>query len=564
MSDSSRSTREVETPKTQERLDLSRRGFLTGLGGAAAVAGFGTVGGGELLAPTAEAEAALLGPYNGSQRRQTAFQIRQSLAVGEKQAPIAPHPCNGDESLYGDRRGSFSKALPHDNLGEVDPNAYLALLAALDSGDSDDFAQVPTGGPGRLANPQAAYAFSLSGADSHRLGMPAAPAFASAWNASEIAEVYWHAVTRDVPFTDWAGNADTNAAAADLSAMSDFRGPKQGGQVTIDTLFRGGFGDLGGPYLSQFLWQPIPFGPKVLDQTYPAVAAGDDYMTDYSDWLAVQRGILPSPAVNTLGFDRYISNARDLGQFVHTDFSYQAYLQAALICLGFGPGARDQANPYQGGLNTNQGGFITFGGAEVLDLVARAGNQALKAAWFQKWLVHRRLRPEAMGGRIHNQVTGAKNYGVHPDILNSPVLSRVFSDHGTYLLPMAYPEGSPTHPAYPAGHAVIAGACVTVLKAFFDDQFVLPNPVEADSTGTVLNPWGGGDLLLGDELDKLGVNISIGRDLAGVHWRTDGTEGMLLGEQVAIELLRDYRNIYTETGFAGYTLRKFDGSVITL
>lgn len=564
MSDRPDSTPEVETPEPQERLDLSRRGFLTGLGGAAAVAGFGTVGVGSLVAPVSDAEAALLGPYQGQQRRQATFLLRKGLATSEKQESIASHPCNGDESLYGDRRGSFSKALPHNNLGEVNPSAYESLLDALDSGDSADFAQVPTGGPGRLANPQAAYAFTLIGADTHRLGMPSAPAFASAENASEIAEVYWHAVTRDVPFTDWDTDADTNAAAADLSAMSDFRGPKQGGQVTIDTLFRGGLNDLQGPYLSQFLWQPIPYGPKVIEQTYPAVAADDDYMTDYADWLAVQRGILPSPAVNTLGFERYISNARDLGQFVHADFSYQAYLQAALICLGYGNAAFDAGNPYTGGLNTNQGGFITFGGAEILDLVARAGNLGLKAAWFQKWLVHRRLRPEAMGGRIHNQVTGAKNYGIHPDILNSPVLSQVFSDHGTYLLPMAYPEGSPTHPAYPAGHATIAGACVTVLKAFFDDQFVIPDPVEADSTGSVLNNWGGTALSLGDELDKLASNISIGRDLAGVHWRTDGIEGMLLGEQLAIALLKDYRNTYTETGFAGYTLRKFDGSVISL
>ena len=41
------------------------------------------------------------------------------------------------------------------------------------------------------------------------------------------------------------------------------------------------------------------------------------------------------------------------------------------------------------------------------------------------------------------------------------------------LLPVAFQEGSPMHPAYGAGHATVAGACVTILKAFFDTSSVL-------------------------------------------------------------------------------------------
>ena len=32
-------------------------------------------------------------------------------------------------------------------------------------------------------------------------------------------------------------------------------------------------------------------------------------------------------------------------------------------------------------------------------------------------------------------------------------------------LALQYAEGSPTHPSWPSGHAVVAGACVTVIKA---------------------------------------------------------------------------------------------------
>jgi hypothetical protein len=113
--------------------------------------------------------------------------------------------------------------------------------------------------------------------------------------------------------------------------------------------------------------------------------------------------------------------------------------------------------------------------------VARAANLGLKAAWFRKWAVHRRLRPEAYAGCVHNRKTGAASYPVHTRILNSQAAHETFNRFGSYLLPMAYPEGSPTHPAYPAGHAVIAGACATVLKAFFKESFVI-GLTEADGS----------------------------------------------------------------------------------
>jgi hypothetical protein len=83
--------------------------------------------------------------------------------------------------------------------------------------------------------------------------------------------------------------------------------------------------------------------------------------------------------------------------------------------------------------------------------------------------VHRRLRPEEYGGLIQVKLEGVsgtkKNYPIHPQILNSKALADTKSKFGSFLLPMAFPEGSPTHPSYGAGHATVAGACVTILKA---------------------------------------------------------------------------------------------------
>ena len=53
---------------------------------------------------------------------------------------------NGDEDRYPDRRASFSKTLPHNQLGEVDPDAYRQWLAILLSGNPARFAEVPRDG----------------------------------------------------------------------------------------------------------------------------------------------------------------------------------------------------------------------------------------------------------------------------------------------------------------------------------------------------------------------------------------------------------------------------------
>jgi hypothetical protein len=118
----------------------------------------------------------------------------------------------------------------------------------------------------------------MAGPDSHHLNMIAPPTFRSAWEASEMAEVYWGALSRDVPFVQYVTSPLIAAAAADMSAFSDFRGPKVGGAVAPSTLFRGNTpGDLVGPYVPQFLLQPIPFGATTIVQQYRTAIPGNDF-----------------------------------------------------------------------------------------------------------------------------------------------------------------------------------------------------------------------------------------------------------------------------------------------
>src|SRR5207248_9156403 len=103
--------------------------------------------------------------------------------------------------------------------------------------------------------------------------------------------------------------------------------------------------------------------------------------------------------------------------------------------------------------------------------------------------------------------------------------------------------GSPTHPAYPTGHGTVAGACITILKFFFDGNFVIPHPVVPGSDGLSLLPYTGGDagqMTVNGELNKLAHNISFGHGIpAGIHWRSDTDSSIQLGEALAISVLQD-------------------------
>jgi thiol-disulfide isomerase/thioredoxin len=70
-----------------------------------------------------------------------------------------------------------------------------------------------------------------------------------------------------------------------------------------------------------------------------------------------------------------------------------------------------------------------------------------------------------------------------------------------------------------------AGWCPDCFKELFE----IPNPVAASSDGLSLLPYSGEPLTIGGELNKLAANISLDRDTADVHWRSDGIEGMKLG-----------------------------------
>jgi hypothetical protein len=537
----------------------NRRRFLGGVGEAALI-GIAATQSLSFLCP-ATAKAAEVGPLDDSSRANRAYQIRHKVALYHKNVRHSDHPTNGDEELYANRIACYTKALPHNQRGEVDQNAFNKLVHALTTGDPVDFEQIPLGGVVKLTDPQAALAYELMSSDSHELEILAPPPLASAEQGSEIIELYWQALTRDVPFEEYETDPAISLASSEMSQLSEFRGPRHEGKVTSTTIFRGGSpGALEGPYISQFFWRDIPYPSTPISQQIRTAPPGIDYLWSYGEWLAIQNGSSAGPAQSD-PIRRFVRNGRDLAEYVHRDFSFQHFLNAGLILLSFGGVALDPNNPYRH--SSNQSGFSTFGAPQVLDVLARVANAALNCAWYQKWSVHRRIRPEEFGGLLHNHLTGMARNPIHAQVLNSRAVAEAFNRYGTYLLPLAYPEGCPTHPSYPAGHATISGACVTALKAMFDESFVFPNAVIATTDGLLLTPYDSTELKVGGELDKLAYNVSLGRDTAGVHWRSDSIEGMKLGEAIAITVLSETAECFNES-FPGFSLTKFDGTKVVI
>ena len=158
------------------------------------------------------------------------------------------------------------------------------------------------------------------------------------------------------------------------------------------------------------------------------------------------------------------------------------------------------------------------------------------------------------------------NAKLNSNVLNSQAVQHSFSKYGSYLLSQAFPEGSPTHPAYPTGHGTVAGACITLLKFFFDGNYVIPDPLVPTSDGLSLVPYTGSDaghITVNGELNKLGHNVTFGHGIhAGIHWRSDSDSSMVLGEAIAISVLQDKAQCYNEKFTVSFT--KLDGTTATI
>jgi hypothetical protein len=320
---------------SENRLEIDRRRFLGGVGVAAgtlagALTGLGALNGNVAAAakktppvkPAPGVPARL--PVSGPERLEAAYQIRLKVAEKERELGLPKHVTNGDESRYSTRIGNFSKTLPHSELGEVDPDAYQSLQDACTTGGYTEFEAIPKGGRVSYQNPAGGLAFTLEGPDSAAVAVPPPPAIASAEWAGQIAECYWMALLRDVPFAEYPDHPLVKQACEDLSQLKGNFGPRdpQTGKVTPQTLFRSDFpGATEGPIVSQFLYSPFMMDGIRVQPKISTAAPGIDFLTSFPEFLDAQNGFpkefpVPEPRDTKL---RYVRNGRDLARVASQD-----------------------------------------------------------------------------------------------------------------------------------------------------------------------------------------------------------------------------------------------------
>jgi hypothetical protein len=232
------------------------------------------------------------------------------------------HPVNEDALAEAGAR-SFSKGLPHDELGEPLADCFLKFAGALREGTIEAMECVPLGGSLRLSNPLAESAFDLEGLDSRQFTLAAPPAFASLEQAGEMAELYWQSLARDVPFARWPHDAIIGSALDDIN-RNHFVASNHASPISTQDLFRlSAAGVPEGPYVSQFLLLPVPYGALTMEQRYLSTLPGQGFAANLADWLALQRGALADTQIQLGDQPRYISTPRGLGEFVHHDYPFQ-------------------------------------------------------------------------------------------------------------------------------------------------------------------------------------------------------------------------------------------------
>ena len=238
-----------------------------------------------------------------------------------------------------------------------------------------------------------------------------------------------------------------------------------------------------GQYISYFMNASYRAGAYFQSPSARVVCLGD-YCGDKKSYDAMRKGDIAE-----LEWELHhgpMSTGRDLGSAVHKDWPFQFFARAALCCMAEGVGR----NPNRIMDTAGKASFIDDGAEELFEMMAVLHRLVLRIAWAEKW-EKRVARPE-----------------------------RLAASQGDYL-PMLYPEGSPVHPSFPAGHSVCAGAMITFLKAWFQNADL------------------GDGMTVHGQLNVLSANVSDGRSWAGVHNPADNLWGQKLGEQIALDAIAD-------------------------
>mgnify|MGYP001223897687 CR=1 FL=1 len=453
----------------------------------------------------------------------------------------------------------FSKCFDHgDSLGFATVGDLSKLFTALKNPTMENIEKIALAPTCKnpLVYPFSGHSFNLIGMDSSSFDISGYDQIDSMQMALDMSEVYVMSLKRNTTFMDLVSNQ--------IPYVSDFSNYKDQGYHSIALLhFRGARkNETHGPYISQFLYHPILVGGMHIEQRFKV---DDPFETNEETWLQMQNSSSYSKQESFTY--KYLHTPQVLASAVHYDTPYQFYYNACLIAI-------------QNGVKLH--GFWTSGGVpSLLASVAHVSLGVLRTAWYLKWGILR-IRPEEYAHRINisdqniiNNTPGLLNMITYFKQYSPTIINDQNQTYGNLLLNCSYQEGSPNHPSFPSGHACIAAACVTVMKAMFvlHDQ----NMDHLKWNGSVLHSINGetlvnfagstSNLTIIGELNKLVSNVSFGRQWAGVHYTTDSECGIQIGEKYAERYLMDIAVEFYEKSngmFKGWILEKFDGTIVKI
>tara|TARA_B110000046_G_scaffold180829_1_gene212037 strand:- start:5068 stop:8487 length:3420 start_codon:yes stop_codon:yes gene_type:complete len=458
---------------------------------------------------------------------------------------------------------AYASTLVHDPDVELPPCAAVQSLVA--------FLACPSAQTHAAIQRDASAVETLYGAPDASLALPgvaraqaAGLAFAppaSAAQARDVAEAYVAGYLRDcaldrVPATGRSCAEKLGAAHAFLADFGVTRAATT--PATLLALDPARFRDAHAlPSVSQLLYVTVAHGMRVITDRRVRYHGDDRTLWRRAPLLAVERG----GAAGALDFPpdtRHVTTPRQLGSLVNNDPFHMHFTDAALACAARLSPRFDQRMTGDGSaavLPSLVGGFDG-----LLAYVAEAGANALAESYRAKYRNGLKLRPQMHAHRID---LARRMGGTAPDALKALLapfeatpVRRAFLERlrewkarqtGEYNDLLAAHYQSTRHPSWTHGHATVAGASVTVLKALLrvhaDDGARLPWP----DAMRVPHPDGGEYAPLGPEhanattyvaeLNKLAYNIGMGRNWATQHFRTELEVSLELGERVAMALL---------------------------
>jgi hypothetical protein len=354
--------------------------------------------------------------------------------------------------------------------------------------------------------------------------------------------------------------------------------PLESGQITPNTLFRcDSSGDLIGPYVSQFLYFPVGYGQLITYQTFQLYQSNIDvpdfayvkypkeFMNNTPDFLNVWNGNSSTENINS-NFNinkQYISSLGHAGMFIYNNQVWQIFHTTAVQLLNNPRSINGYGVPIGYQFGTRQGvKFVNLGPVDLFDLLSQANKLAIETTWVWKWN-QLRMRPEELAYQIdlkNKGITGAMDFS--SNLLTNNIFIDVSNNNGNCLLPSLYPNGSPFNPSYPSGQACVASAMALILKAWFNCDSIFQNgyitPVNQFFVTGDLEFYNT-NLKIEHEINKLASNCGMFGCFAGTQYRSDVLAGLQLGENIGIQILKNWVNTYDNDIIFRFRLRNGSG-----